>query len=140
MSFFGSYTHTLDSKKRVFIPAKYRDLLGNEFYITRKTDACLSVYTVDEWKIFEEKLSKLPSGSAAPLLDFIYSATQKCTPDSNGRIIIDDKLLKYAKINKNVVFTGAGSILKIWAEEVWNEHEQNIDIDVIDSIMDLNNI
>ena len=39
MSFVGSYTHSMDAKKRVFIPSKFRDDLGEEFYITRKFDA-----------------------------------------------------------------------------------------------------
>ena len=43
MSFVGSYSHSLDAKKRVFIPAKFREELGNEFYITRKFDPYLSV-------------------------------------------------------------------------------------------------
>ena len=50
MSFVGSYSHSMDAKKRVFIPSKFRDDLGEEFYITRKFDAYLSIYTAEDWK------------------------------------------------------------------------------------------
>ena len=104
MSFVGSYTHSLDAKKRVFIPSKYRDDLGSEFYITRKFGAYLSIYTADDWEAYVDKISKLPEADAEEFQDFILGAAQKCTPDSNGRIILDERLMKHAKINKSLVF------------------------------------
>ena len=53
------------------------------------------------------------------------SLAQKCTPDASGRIILDEGLLKYAGINKNIVFVGAGKQIRIWSEEKWTEREQN---------------
>ena len=50
MSFVGSFKHSLDAKKRVFIPAKFREELGEEFYITRKFDTYLSIYTAEDWE------------------------------------------------------------------------------------------
>ena len=135
MSFVSSYTHSMDAKKRIFIPSKFREDLGEEFYITRKFDAYLSVYTAEDWEAYSEKISKLPEAVAVELQDFILGAAQKCIPDSNGRIIIDDRLLKHAKISKNVVFVGAGRQIRIWAEELWNEREQNRDYEKIRNIM-----
>lgn len=135
MSFVSSYTHAMDAKKRIFVPSKFREDLGEEFYITRKFDAYLSVYTAEDWEAYSEKISKLPEAVAVELQDFILGAAQKCTPDSSGRIIIEDRLLKHAKITKNVVFVGAGRQIRIWAEELWNEREQNRDYDKIREIM-----
>ena len=135
MSFVSNYTHSMDSKKRVFIPSKFREDLGEEFYITRKFDAYLSVYTAEDWEAYSDKISKLPEAVAVELQDFILGAAQKCVPDSSGRIIIDDRLLKHAKITKNIVFVGAGRQIRIWAEELWNEREQNRDYAKIREIM-----
>ena len=135
MSFVSSYTHSMDAKKRIFIPSKFREDLGEEFYITRKFDAYLSVYTAEDWEAYSEKIAKLPEAVAVELQDFILGAAQKCIPDSSGRIIIDDRLLKHAKITKNVVFVGAGRQIRIWAEELWNEREQNRDYEKIRNIM-----
>ena len=127
MSFVGVTSHSLDSKKRVFIPAKYRDDLGETFYITRKFDTYLSIYTSDDWDIYTEKLEKLPESIAAEVQDFILGGAQKCTMDSSGRIIIEDRLLRHAKIDKNLVFVGAGKQIRVWAEELWNEREEKRD-------------
>ncbi len=127
MSFVGSYTHSLDAKKRVFVPAKYRDDLGDVFYITRKFDTYLSIYTEEEWAAYVEKIEKLPESVAAEIQEFIIGGAQKCIPDNSGRIIIDDRLLKHASINKNVVFVGAGKQIRVWSEELWNEREQTRD-------------
>lgn len=127
MSFVGSFPHSLDAKKRVFIPAKFREELGAEFYITRKFDPYLSIYTAEEWEEFVTLISSLPESEAAELQDYLLGAAQKCTPDSNGRIILDEKLMKHAGISKNVVFVGAGKQIKIWSEETWNERESKRD-------------
>ena len=135
MSFVGSYSHSLDAKKRVFIPAKFREELGNEFYITRKFDPYLSVYTADDWAEFVETISRLPESEAAELQEYLLGVAQKCTPDGNGRIILDEKLMRHAQIDKNLVFVGAGRQIKIWAEEAWNERESKRDTESIREIM-----
>ena len=135
MSFVGSHVHSLDAKKRVFIPAKFREELGGEFYITRKFEPYLSVYTAAEWAEYVEIISKLPEADAAELQDYLLGAAQKCNPDANGRIILDEKLMKHAKIDKSIVFVGSGKQIKIWAEEVWNERESKRDPNEIREIM-----
>lgn len=135
MSFVGSYTHAMDAKKRVFVPSKFREDLGEEFYITRKFGSYLSIYTSEEWEEYVEKISMLPEADAEEFQDFILGAAQKCTPDSNGRIILDDRLIKHAGIEKNIVFVGAGKQIRVWAEEAWNEREQNRDYDKMRDIM-----
>ena len=135
MSFVGSHAYSLDSKKRVFVPAKFREDLGREFYITRKFDAYLSIYTAEDWEAYVDKISKLPEADAEEFQDFILGAAQKCTPDSSGRIILDDRLMKHAKITKSMVFVGTGKQIRIWAEELWNEREQNRNYDKMREIM-----
>ncbi len=135
MSFVGSYSHSLDSKKRVFVPAKFREDLGNTFYVTRKFDTYLSIYTEEEWAAYLEKLEKLPESVAAEVQEFILGGAQKCVPDTSGRIIIDERLLKHAGINKNIVFVGAGRQIRVWAEELWNEREKNRDFEKMREVL-----
>ena len=135
MSFVGTYNHALDSKKRVFIPSKFRDELGDEFYITRKFNDYLSIYTAEDWEEYVDKISKLPEADAEEFQDFILGAAQKCVPDASGRIILDERLLKHAKIDKSIAFVGAGRQIRVWAEEVWNEREQNRDYSKMRDIM-----
>ena len=111
MSFVGSYAHSLDAKKRVFVPAKFREDLGEVFYITRKFDTYLSIYSEEEWESYLEKIEKLPESIAAEIQEFILGGAQKCNLDGSGRIIIDDRLLKHAGISKNIVYLKEGIFL-----------------------------
>ena len=135
MSFVGSYNYSLDAKKRVFDPAKFREDLGNTFYVTRKFDTYLSIYTEEEWAAYLEKLEKLPESVAAEVQEFILGGAQKCVPDNSGRIIIDDRLLKHAGITKNIVFVGAGRQIRVWSEELWNEREKNRDFEKMREVL-----
>ena len=128
MSFVGSHRHSLDAKKRIFIPSKFREELGDEFYITRKFDAFLSIYTAQEWAAYVEKIEKLPESEAVDLQDFLLGAAQKCVPDASGRIILDERLAKHAGIKRNIVFVGVGRQIRIWAEEVYLAREASCDM------------
>jgi len=135
MSFVGSYLHTLDAKDRVFVPSKFREDLGKEFYITRKFDKYLSVYTAEEWEAYVDKLSALPESNAEELQEFLLGAAQKCEPDANGRIILDPRLKEHAGIEKNIRFVGSGKQIRIFAEEIWQEREQKRDLTKLREIM-----
>lgn len=135
MSFVGSYSHSLDTKKRVFIPSKFREDLGEEFYITRKFGQYLSIYTADDWAAYVEKIERLPESDAEEIQDYILGAAQKCVPDASGRIILEDRLIRHAGIDKNIVFVGAGKQIRVWAEEAWAEREQKRDYDKMRDIM-----
>jgi MraZ protein len=135
MSFVGSYKHSLDTKKRVFIPSKFREELGEEFYITRKFDTYLSIYTSEDWQAYVERIEKLPESEAVEIQDFLLGAAQKCVPDASGRIILDESLAEHAGITKNVVFVGAGKQIRLWAEEIWSEREKTRDLSKMREIM-----
>ena len=135
MSFVGSFNHSLDAKNRVFIPSKFREELGKEFYITRKFDTYLSVYTAEEWEAYVQKISELPEADAEEFQDFILGAAQKCIPDASGRIVLDERLMRHAKIEKNIVFVGSGKQIRIFAEDIWNERESRRDYEKMRHIM-----
>ena len=58
--FIGEYRHSLDTKGRVIVPAKFRDGLGDKFVITKGLDGCLFAYSKEEWTNFENKIKTLP--------------------------------------------------------------------------------
>ena len=135
MSFVGSFNHSLDAKNRVFIPSNFRDELGKEFYITRKFDTYLSVYTAEDWEAYVQKISELPEADAEEFQDFILGAAQKCIPDASGRIVLEERLMRHAKIEKNIVFVGSGRQIRVFAEDVWNERESGRDYEKMRQIM-----
>lgn len=117
----GRFVHTLDAKKRLFIPAKHREQLGESFVITRNVDKCLSVFSMEEWERYTDKLEQLPTTQAREIARFIYSNAAEVQPDAQGRVLIPGELLEYAGIIKSAVVVGCGRRAEIWAEETWNE-------------------
>ncbi len=140
MAFISSYTYSLDTKKRILVPNKFRDELGDTFYVTRSLDKCLTVYTEEEWNQFLSELKRIPGTTSAVAMEYYMSAAQKCTPDASGRILLDDKLIDHALISKNAVFVGAGNKINIWSEELWTEREANRDYDAIRLLLQQNGL
>ena len=135
MAFISSFMYSLDTKKRIIIPNKFRDELGETFYVTRSLDQCLTIYTEEEWDIFLKGLKSIPGTTSAIAMEYFMSAAQKCTLDGSGRILLDDKLIDHAGIVKNAVFVGAGNTINIWSEDQWAECEASRDRDAIRSML-----
>ena len=98
----GQYQHNIDAKGRLFIPAKYREELGETFYVTIGLDGCLSVYSDAKWADLTAKYDALPI-SKARSMRALFANAAKCEPDAQGRILIPVKLREYAALEKEVV-------------------------------------
>jgi len=130
--FIGEYTHTIDAKKRVAIPAKFRKELGKEAVITRGMDECLVVYPLSEWKVLADKIGRLPIGQkeARRFARIILAGASKVELDSLGRILIPDYLKKYASLKKNVVITGLYNRIEIWSADKWKVYREKAEREV----------
>ncbi len=135
MAFISSYVYSLDTKKRILVPSKFREDLGEAFYVTRSLDKCLTVYTEEEWDTFLKGLNELPNTTSAMAKEYFMSIAQKCTPDGSGRILLNDKLIEHSKLSKNAVFVGAVNTISIWSEELWEEREASRDLDSIRELL-----
>ncbi|MBP3437566.1 MAG: division/cell wall cluster transcriptional repressor MraZ [Clostridia bacterium] len=135
MTFLNEYRHSVDPKNRLFIPAKFREELGETFYVTRKImDKCLAVYSEAEWTRFSEKLKALPESQVGKIKLFIFSKTVQVSPDSHGRILLPAQLLQYAGIEKSVVIAGAGDHVQIWDEATWDANEKDLNLEEIENL------
>ena len=130
----GEYTHTIDTKKRLAIPAKFRKELGNMLIVTRGLDNCLFVYSQREWKTLADKLGKLPIAKrdARGFLRLMLAGAMEVHVDSLGRILIPDYLKEYAHIEKNVVVTGLYNRVEVWSEEGWIRYKKQAERDADD--------
>ena len=132
MPFVGEYQHTLDSKNRIFIPAKLREELGEHFYITRKMNkACLAVYSSAEMDRIAEQISQFPDSEVSEIKEFLFSKTILATPDASGRVVLPPNILSYARIDRNAVIVGAGNHLQIWSDVLWGEEEAKRDMEAL---------
>ncbi len=119
----GTYEHSIDPKGRLFIPAKLREELGVTFYLAAGLDACLAMYPVSTWERFTEKISALPMSQSSAARRLFANAA-KCEPDSQGRILIPQKLRKYADLGRDVVIIGVNDRAEIWSADTWNASEE----------------
>ena len=119
----GTYEHNIDAKGRIFIPAKLRDELGEEFYLAAGVDPCVAVYPLSTWNRFTEKLSALPMSQSKKLRAFFANA-EKCTLDSQGRVVIPQKLRKYASLEREAVILGVNDRAEIWSKQLWQAEEE----------------
>ena len=136
--FMGEYNHTIDAKGRLIIPSRFRDLLGEEFVLTRGLDGCLSIYPMDEWAAFEEKLRALPltNKNARTFSRFFVAGATSCELDKQGRILVPATLREFAGLEKDVVLTGNINRIEIWSKEKWNENSNYDDMDAIAESME----
>jgi len=125
----GEYTHNIDKKKRVAIPARFRKKLGKKAVITRGLDGCLFVYPVEEWNKVAEKLSTLPMGKSDSrnFARMFLAGAIDVTLDSLGRILVPDYLKKFAGLKDRVVITGVYKKLEIWNEETWEKYKEKME-------------
>ncbi len=125
----GEYTHSLDPKKRLSLPAKFRNELGKKVVVTRGLDKCLFVYHLKEWQQITKKISELPLGQADTrgFTRFFLSGAVEVDIDSVGRILVPDFLKDFAGLNVKVVLAGVHSRVEIWDEGVWIEYKNRIE-------------
>ena len=131
--FMGEYNHVIDAKGRLIIPARFRELLGEEFILTKGLDGCLSIYPMDAWEAFETKLRALPltNKNARTFTRFFVAGATNCELDRQGRVLVPQPLREFAGLEKEVVLTGNLNRIEIWSKEKWSE---NCNYDDMDSI------
>ncbi len=124
----GEYLHSIDDKGRLFLPAKFREELGDSFIVTKGLDNCLFVYDKKEWAILETKLKQLPLAKpeARAFVRFFFSGGAEIACDKQGRVLLPNTLREYAHIDKDVVVIGVSNRIEIWNKEAWDTYNKDI--------------
>ncbi len=137
----GEYSHNLDAKGRIIVPAKFRENLGETFVLTRGLDRCLFVYPEVEWRLLEDKLKQLPltKKDARKFTRFFLSGATELEIDKQGRISIPQPLRTYANLSKQCTVIGVSNRIEIWDADEWNvyvsESEESF-AEIAENLMD----
>jgi len=125
--FIGEYSHSIDHKGRLAIPAKFKKELLRGAVVTRGLDNCLFVYTKNEWGKLAEKLSTLPISqkNSRAFARLMLAGAMDVSLDSQGRIILPEYLREFAGIGKQVVIAGLYSRLEIWDMRKWQSYKKS---------------
>ena len=125
----GEYTHSLDEKNRLSLPAKFRQEMGKKMVITPGLDQCLFVFTEKEWAKIQMKLSSssLLQADNRSFNRFMFAGAVEAEVDSVGRILIPDFLRERANLKNKVVVIGVSSRVEIWNDKTWSEYKKVVE-------------
>ena len=124
--FLGESRHSLDPKGRLTIPARFRANLGSVIYATKGLERCIFIYTTEEWKKLEEKISALPftKGDVRAFTRIFFSGASELEIDKQGRVLLPASLIEYASIDKEIMIMGVGARIELWSSEHWTAYEE----------------
>lgn len=135
----GEFEHALDSKGRLFVPAKMRENLGTPFVVTKGVDGCLDVYPMEAWEKLKNSFATkmMPKHKMRDVSRFIFGGACEVEPDKQGRILLPANLRTYAQIGETALIVGVGSKAEIWDAQRYAEYTKEVEADVADMIEEL---
>jgi MraZ protein len=126
----GEYRHSLDAKKRIFIPAKLREELGQTFVVAKDIrEKCLKVYSLQGWESYIAPLKEQKRKLSEKIMRFLHASLTQVAPDSQGRIVLPQELVDHAEILRDAIVVGCGDYAEIWAEEVYDQIKEEINLE-----------
>lgn len=125
----GEFMHTLDAKGRVFLPARWREVLASELVVTAGQERCLFVMTVDQFRSRAAQLEQHSSDRKAnrDYNRLFFSSASEEAVDKSGRVTIPAGLRRYAGLEKDVVWIGVSDRAEIWAREAWSQYKEAVE-------------
>lgn len=124
--FIGEYNNSIDTKRRLSIPIKFRKKLGSKAVLTRGLDNCLYLYPLKEWEKMAEKIAELPitRSDSRAFSRLMLAGAMDVDLDRLGRIVMPDYLKEYAGIGKKAVVAGLYNRIEIWDESKWENYKK----------------
>lgn len=122
----GKFPAKLDDKNRLFVPAKLRAELGDDFYVTLGVNcgrSCLTVYTAEDWQTLVQNYNALPISQRSDATSLIFMNANQCNPDKQFRFSLTQFLLNYAGIGRDVMIVGRAGQAEIWDAKAFAEFE-----------------
>ena len=127
--FLGTYTHNLDSKGRLAIPARFREGLTGDAVLTRGADQCLVIYPPDAWQALCARIEALPLSDhdARMYRRFLFADAMILDLDAQGRVLVSSELRQYAGVDRSVVCVGMDTMIEVWAADSWTSIHERLD-------------
>jgi len=122
--FSGTYTPKLDDKGRLFLPAKFREAMGDGLVITRGQERSIDVRTKADFDQFAERFQNA-SQTDARLRAYgrmLFALASEQTPDKQGRITVTPELRGYSGLDRDCVVIGIYNRVEIWEPGAWAEY------------------
>ena len=127
--FYGEYEHSVDDKKRLTLPARFREQLAGGVVLTRGIEQNIDVYPRAGWDANVGRIAELDSlnREAREMKRFVFAGATVTELDKQGRVLIPPQLAAHAGIEKDVVLAGVHDRIEIWDTTVWASHLKAIE-------------
>lgn len=137
--FLGEYRHNLDAKNRLFIPAKFREELGESFVIAKlMRGECLRVCSVAEWDKYIEPIRNMKRKDSEKIFRALTKEAIQVSPDAQGRVVLSSALVEKAALEKNAVIIGCNDYVEIWSEAAYQrmleEEDESEMLEILESM------
>jgi len=125
----GEYKHTLDEKRRMALPAKFRRTLGKKIIITRGLDSCLFIFSQAKWRSQVEKLGQLSMGQSdsRAFARYFFAGAAELDVDQLGRILVPAELALHAGLQSKAVLIGVHDRCEVWNESAWATYRSSVE-------------
>ncbi len=133
----GEFRHNLDSKGRVTVPSKFREDLGDRFYVSKGLDGCIFVLSPAQWDRLVEKVSAIPMAQGKAIQRHFFSGAAEVEPDKQGRILLPQSLRDHAGLTKDVTVIGAATRAEIWDTGRWEAYQAAQTDETVEAAMNL---
>ncbi len=138
----GEFTHSIDDKGRIAIPAKFRALFKSGIVVTKGLDNCLFIYSKEEWEKLAQKLTSLPisQASSRAFARLMLAGAMAASLDGQGRIMVPEYLRQYAGLDKKAVLAGLYNRLEVWSTDAWEKFKQETEkahVDIAEKLREL---
>lgn len=135
--FLGEFTHKMDNKNRIMMPSEFRDILSEEFYITKGPEKSLVIYTKEEFEKQSQRLDNLviENKKNRAIKRLFFSSTIKTSLDKQGRVLLNKNLRDYSNIDSEAMIIGNNTTIEIWDVATWEAYINEVEVNLSD-IMD----
>jgi MraZ protein len=140
--FSGEFSHTIDPKNRLVIPAKFRAFITDPedrkgFFILASPvpgEHCLRLYTKRGWNQVVETLKRHADAAKDPAryLRFFASRGEFAMSDAQARVVIPQKLMDYAGLKRDVLMVGNYDWIEVWNVDEYRAATESLDEEIGD--------
>ena len=122
--FLGEYQHALDAKGRFILPARFREHLGDQAYVTTEEDGCLALWRPEEFDVKATEIRDRARRGERDVQRAFFAGAMEASPDKQGRVAISQALRDFAGLERDVVVVGLYDHIEIWDAANWQRTKE----------------
>ncbi|HET7745062.1 MAG TPA: division/cell wall cluster transcriptional repressor MraZ [Gaiellaceae bacterium] len=132
--FYGEHEHTIDDKKRLILPSKFRAPLAGGVVLAKGFEPSIDVYPLEAWNANVARVADLDSFSpeARRMKRYVFAGALVTELDAQGRVLVPQKLAEHAGLGRDVVIAGVHDHLEIWDRTQWEAERSSTEGSVSD--------